>query len=246
MNKSAIYTPKGRAGEYSNLAANIYVGCSNQCLYCYAKNIIGYTRWANPQPQKGVLAAVEKDAARLKPGDEVLLSFLSDPYQKLDEPLQLTRQAIQILKAHGLGVRLLTKCGVASARDFDLLDDRDWYGATLTFAKTADSLEWEPQAAVPTARLEVLSAAHQRGIQTWASMEPVIDPRQTLELIEIASPYVDHFKVGKWNHDRRAALIDWGAFLRQAVSLLNALGKSYYVKRDLAVFGDTLRQEWPR
>lgn len=31
---SAIYQPKGKAGEYAKYAVNFYVGCSNDCDYC--------------------------------------------------------------------------------------------------------------------------------------------------------------------------------------------------------------------
>ena len=34
---SAIYQPKGKAGEYAKYAVNFYVGCSNDCDYCYCK-----------------------------------------------------------------------------------------------------------------------------------------------------------------------------------------------------------------
>ena len=35
-NTSVIYEPKGKAGEYSKLAANIYNGCGHGCEYCFA------------------------------------------------------------------------------------------------------------------------------------------------------------------------------------------------------------------
>ena len=37
MSNYAIYRPKGKALEYSRLACNFYVGCSNGCTYCYCK-----------------------------------------------------------------------------------------------------------------------------------------------------------------------------------------------------------------
>ena len=43
MNK-AIYKPKGKAGEYARFACNFYVGCSNDCSYCYCKKgVLGHS-----------------------------------------------------------------------------------------------------------------------------------------------------------------------------------------------------------
>ena len=40
---SIIYRPKGRAAEYAPWAANIFVGCSNDCEYCYCKKgVLGH------------------------------------------------------------------------------------------------------------------------------------------------------------------------------------------------------------
>ena len=33
---NVIYEPKGRAREYSELACNLYRGCTHGCRYCYA------------------------------------------------------------------------------------------------------------------------------------------------------------------------------------------------------------------
>ena len=33
---SIIYKPKGKALEYSELAANLYRGCGHACTYCFA------------------------------------------------------------------------------------------------------------------------------------------------------------------------------------------------------------------
>lgn len=37
INGRVIYSPKGKALEYAENAANFYVGCSNGCTYCYLK-----------------------------------------------------------------------------------------------------------------------------------------------------------------------------------------------------------------
>jgi DNA repair photolyase len=41
FNGKAIYQPAGKAAEYAEYACNFYVGCSNQCTYCYLRKGIG-------------------------------------------------------------------------------------------------------------------------------------------------------------------------------------------------------------
>lgn len=46
-------------------------------------------------------------------------------------------------------------------------------------------------------------------------------------------PYVDAYKVGRWNHDARSNSINWEAFARQSCDMIRAAGKRLYVKHDL-------------
>jgi len=237
-----IYQPKGKAFEYSPLAANLYKGCAHGCVYCYGPaatftdreqfSAVDYIR-----PRPGVIEALEKEAKRLK-GDkrEILLSFTSDCYQPLEQELELTRQALKILMAHGLTVTVLTKGGSwGIIRDMDLLkrNPLNAWSVTLTFDNPADSLQWEPQAALPEDRIESLRIAHAAGIKTWVSFEPVIDPEAVYRLLDKTHEFVDLYKVGKWNHDKRAKAVDWREFREKIEAQLISLGKAYYLKNDL-------------
>lgn len=76
---SIIYEPRGKAKEYSDLAVNLYTGCSHACRYCYCPGIVRkkLDEWsANPKPRLNILRLLENDAKKLK-GDprEILLSF---------------------------------------------------------------------------------------------------------------------------------------------------------------------------
>lgn len=237
-----IYMPKGKAQEYSDLALNLYTGCSHGCHYCYSPLVLKRDRvefHANVHPRKDILKKIAKEAP-LHTGKEVFLCFTCDPYGP-EMDTMTTRDAIRILHNAGVGVNILTKGGLRLLRDIDLLIDNpelSKVGATLTFDNVEDSIAWEPHAAVPSQRLDMLNHAHDYGIPTWASLEPVIDPKQTLELIRKSAPFVDHYKVGRWNYDKRANEIDWAKFLREVTALLESLGKDYYIKKDLAVFSE--------
>jgi len=233
-----IYEPKGRALEYAPLAANLYKGCSHGCLYCYAPPATRTSRadFLQAHPRQDILARLERDATKLH-GDprEILLSFTTDPYQPLDATLHLTRQALEILARHQLAVTVLTKGPSRAWQDFDFLarNPRNRFGVSLTFANDEDSRLWEPMADLPGDRIRMLEWAKKERLTTWVSLEPVIEPEQTLDLIRRSWPWVDTYAVGKLNHHPRAHCTDWQLFRRDLVELLQRLGKPYFLKADL-------------
>jgi DNA repair photolyase len=238
-----IYEPKGKAGEYGKFALNLYEGCTHGCKYCYVPAIRRKT------PEAYAARAVERnfrwdalaEEIRLLKGQSLFLCFTCDPYQPLNDGANYTRRVIKMCHENGVAVTILTKGGKRSEDDLNYWAENSIrsaltnYGATLTFLNDADSRAWEPGAALPVDRIAMLRKAHAMGIPTWASLEPVIDPAQSLEIIDRCHEFVDVFKVGKWNHDIRANAIDWRAFGREAIGILKRYGNRYYIKNDLAM-----------
>jgi DNA repair photolyase len=232
-----IYEPKGKAKEYAELAVNLYKGCGHGCKYCYAPKILRMSIeqfHRQPHPRKNVLLNLEKDCQRLQ-GDSrhVLLSFLSDPYQPIDNNYKLTRKAIDILKNHHFKLKVLTKGGLRATRDFDLLEPGDCVGATLTTTNIGASLHWEPEASLPEERFQMLRKAKEHGFDTWVSFEPIIMPRHVIDMVEITHEYVDEYKIGKLNYHPFAKEIHWSYWTREIVDCIRSYGKKLYVKEDL-------------
>jgi DNA repair photolyase len=238
-----IYQPGPKAREYSDLAANLFTGCSHGCLYCYVPNLVHKERdhfHGSVEPRKGILENLTREA-HVYTDKEVFLCFTCDPYCPEEETQKITHEAVKILHNADVGVNILTKGAALARRDFPLFlkqPFRTRIGVTLTFNNDADSLKWEPNASLPRERIKLLYEAHHNGLRTWASLEPVIDPEQTLDLIKTTAPYVDIFKVGRWNYDSRASSINYADFLRDVTKLFKDLGASYYIKKDLACFSD--------
>ena len=236
-----IYEPKGKAREYSPLALNLYEGCAHGCIYCYARMIRKkkIEQFVDAKPRKDILSKLEHDLENWNgKKDTCLLCFMCDPYQPLDVELKLTRLAIRALNRHGFPVQILTKGGMRAARDFDILSQNQGnkFAVTLTTDDPVESSQWEPSATLPSERIESLKLAHENGIETWVSFEPVFNPDAVYRLINATHSFVDLYKVGKMNYHARAKEIDWREFRIKTETLLSSLGKKYYIKDDLRAF----------
>ena len=235
---SVIYEPRGKAREYSPLAVNIYSGCSHQCEYCYAPATLHVLKekFHESYPRTNILDKIEKDAQKLQLANKkesVLLCFTCDPYQPIDDKYLLTRKTIEILHYYNLDVMLLTKGGLRAERDFDLLTSKDWFGVTLTNLNDTLSLQWEPGAALPEERINSLYMAHEKGIKTWISLEPVLYPEVSLEIIRRTHSFVDKYKVGILNYHPHSKNIDWHKFAIDVSDVFIKLRCDYYLKNDL-------------
>ena len=229
-----IYEPKGKAKEYGDYAINIYTGCPHKCYYCFAPNVLNKVKddfHSCIEPRKNIVEEVRKQIEREKiTGKLIHLCFTCDPYPNGYDTTP-TREIIKILKNSGNNVQILTKGD--GSRDFDLLDENDWYGATIS-CNTDRALEDEPNTLNPLSRLLVLSEAKHKGIKTWVSFEPVIDDKAVIKCLTEYHTLFDKVKIGKLNY--YPSDIDWGKFGRKAESLCKQLGIDYYIK-------DSLRKE---
>jgi DNA repair photolyase len=235
---SMIYAPAGQAGEYSPLAANPYRGCGHKCAYCYVPNVLRMDRKefdAGAVPRADFIRHLTRDATKyqaLGSREQVMLSFTTDPYHPGDNAL--TRQTLEVLIEHGLGICTLTKGGGRARRDLDLFrPDRDAFASTLTSIDDEFSRKWERGAAMPADRIDTLRHFHDAGIFTWVSLEPVLDTAATLEIIRQTHGFVDLFKVGRVNYSGLTKTTDWERFTGDVLEVLSATGAGHYIKKDL-------------
>lgn len=259
MTLRIIYEPRGRAREYARLAASGYRHCNHGCRYCFNPLALHCTPEAflKPVVRQGVLTAFEKDCKELAAAEdqrEILLSFSTDPYNELEDRYHITASMIGLLVKYGLHYTILTK-GRRPLRDIELLQQRPdlcRFGTTLTLLDEKDREVWEPNATPGKFRIECLEYAARRGIRTWASIEPVLYPQQSLELIRLAIPYCQEFRIGKFNHSPQLREFmdsigyqpptdaELAQFVDDAGQLLGQSGRRCIFKKDLQPY---LRRE---
>ena len=223
-----IYEPKGKAKEYGDYAINIYTGCPHECFYCFAPSVLRKAKddfHKCVEPRKNIVEEVKKQIERENiTGKLIHLCFTCDPYP-CGYDTTPTREIIKAIKESENNVQILTKGD--GSRDFDLLDENDWYGITLDGIGNGSKPLWK-------SRVDALAEANSKGIKTWVSFEPVTNERQFFIELHLVSLMVNKVKIGKLNY--HPSSIDWKSFGEKAEALCKSLGIDYYIK-------DGLREE---
>lgn len=226
-----IYKPAGAAAEYGDYAVNIYTGCPHRCYYCFAPSVRHIKRevfHSCVEPRKDIVEELRRQLEREQiTGQIIHLCFTCDPYP-VGRDTTVTREVIQVLKEFGNHVQILTKGN--GDRDFDLLDGEDWYGVTISCDIPMSGIK-EPFAISPADRLYGLETAKCRGINTWVSFEPVLDPKDVLDCIRGCAYFIDKVKIGKLNY--HTSDINWEQFGREAEAVCRGMGLDYYIKDSL-------------
>lgn len=242
MAMKVIYEPKGRAKEYADLACNDYFGCPHGCVYCFAPSVMRSDRdkyHSEVKPREEMIRKwFEHDCIELEKKHDtrrIHLNFISDPYPELEKEIHLTRFCIETAMKHGVGINILTKGKFDTVSpDMGLFKDAGvHFGVSCCWNSDSARSEWEPNASTVDDRRKLLMAAHELGIFTWVSMEPVVYPNEAMEFYRNNKPYVDLWKVGKLNYHPHAKEVDWCQFRTCFEYEAGKYGSRYILKKDL-------------
>lgn len=233
-----IYQPKGKAREYSPWACNLYNGCSNKCEYCYNRHGVGAKLLGNDIPTLKTGATIEqfkKELLKYKDqiiadGKGLFFSFVSDPF--LDDTFELNMECANIALKEKVPCVFLSKrrVPVQMIPMFMKHVHKVKVGFTLT---GFDHLE--PGADTNEQRITEIKALSTRGISTWASIEPIIDPDKSLEMIEKAyGAGCREFKIGLLSGKKNYTTEQIRTFLRKIEPFMN--GCNVYLKDSIYEF----------
>ena len=148
------------------------------------------------EPRRNILNELKRDAKRLE-GDsrEILVCPDADPYQS-DESASLARKALLLLEQYHLRVQVLTKGGLRSARDFDILAQPLEILCIYSSVRKLRE-EWEPGGVPIVERMQAVREAHAAGITTWVKIRPMAFPAELIGLVELLRADVDSWIIGR-------------------------------------------------
>lgn len=248
----AIYQPCGKAAEYSPWACNFFTGCSNDCEYCYCKRGAMSHVWSPKATLKKCftdedhaldvfkyeLIKARSDHQSIKERG-ILFSFTTDPL--LPQTKWLTFRAAQFANELGIPVKILTKRAdfLNDAKFFWLDEKLTAFGFTLTGFD-----EKEPSASLNSERIAAMEELHDMGFRTFASIEPVITPAMSRQMIEATAGFCDLYNVGlisgkgKDYYNRHHLTLLWNYLSEKA-----SLGHKIYLKDSLLKYFNVPREK---
>ena len=159
---------------------NLYRGCQHGCIYCDARSLC--YQMNHPFEDIGVkenaLPLLEQALRAKRKKCMIGTGAMSDPYMPLEEKLQLTRGALELIHRYGFGVAIQTKsCRIL--RDLELLkaiNDQNKAVVQMTLTTYDERLcrMVEPNVSTTRQRAEALRKFRDAGIPTVVWLSPLL------------------------------------------------------------------------
>jgi DNA repair photolyase len=144
-------------------------GCSHDCKYCYAKSLLSFRKFWNPQdPKVADIAKIEKQIKKIADGKcgeirAVRLGGMTDCFQPIEATHHVTYETIKLLNKYKIHYLIVTKSDLVASDEYMKILDRDLAHIQITVTTTDDDLSMTYEKAVPPSRriaaIEKLQAA---------------------------------------------------------------------------------------
>src|SRR5512141_2247862 len=165
---------------------NPYRGCFHACSYCYARTSHEYLGFgAGTDFDRKIVVKVNAPellraelSRRSWKGETIIFSGNTDCYQPLEAVYELTRRCLEVCAGFRNPVAIITK-GALVRRDAELLARMSREASvsvslSIPFSDDAMSRAIEPNASLPSQRIETLRLLSEIGIRTSVGVAPVI------------------------------------------------------------------------
>ena len=159
---------------------NLYRGCQHGCIYCDSRSECYHMDhdFEDIEIKENALALLEDVLRRKRKPCMIGTGSMSDPYMPLEDELQYTRKALELINRYGFGATLITKSNRV-LRDLDLLkaiNDKTKCVVQMTLTTYDEELcrKLEPGVCTTKARFEALKTLRDAGIPTVVWLCPIL------------------------------------------------------------------------
>ena len=159
---------------------NLYRGCQHGCIYCDSRSRCYHMdhRFEDVAVKKNGIELLDLALKRKRRPCMIATGTMSDPYTPIEEDLQMTRRALEVIERHGCGISILTKSDLI-LRDLDILariNRRSKAVVQMTLTTMDENLcrLIEPAVCTTQKRIEVLHRCQKMGIPTVVWLSPIL------------------------------------------------------------------------
>ncbi len=191
--------------EWADSNVNCYVGCSNNCRYCYAKKMaIRFNRkteetWKIMEPNQKYI-----DKGYHKRQGRVMFPTSHDiTRESLDNCLTVLRKLLESQNEILITTKPKFDCIKKICIEFQKFKDQIQFRFTITSLNNEILKFWEPGAPKFEERFKALKFSYSQGYKTSISIEPYLD-NNPFDLVDTLIPYVtESIWIGKMNYISR-------------------------------------------
>ena len=159
---------------------NLYRGCTHGCIYCDSRSRCYQINhiFEDIEVKENALELLEKALKTKRKRCMIGTGAMTDPYLPLEERLELTRGALELIYRYGFGAAVHTKSD-RCLRDLELLakiNDRSKAVLQMTLTTYGDGLcrILEPNVSPTSRRVAALKAFRDAGVPTVVWLSPIL------------------------------------------------------------------------
>lgn len=177
--KSIVTRTKSTAWFGAQYNMNIYKGCCHGCIYCDSRSqCYRIENFDNVRAKEDALKIIRDDLRKKVKTGVISTGAMSDPYNKFEKDLCLTRHALELIDAYEFGIAIATKSSLIT-RDIDILKDIQKHSPVIckiTITTYDDELckKIEPNVSLSSERFKAIEQLSKAGIFSGILLMPVL------------------------------------------------------------------------
>lgn len=169
-----------------NFSLNIYRGCTHACAYCFARPTHEYLGFgAGTDFESKIVVKINAPellrkelSKRSWKGEQISMSFTSDPYIPLEAKYELTKKCLEIMLEFRNPAAIVTKSALVR-RDVDILSELNQKARcavffSIPFLDVEVCRALEPYVPLPEARFKAMRVLAEAGVSVGLAIAPVI------------------------------------------------------------------------
>ena len=159
---------------------NLYRGCLHGCIYCDSRSTCYNIQhnFEDVEIKSNAIDLLEKALKNKRKKCMIGIGSMTDPYIPLENEIQNTRKALELIYKYGFGATLITKSSLV-LKDLDILKEinkktKCVIQITLTTFNEKLCKIIEPNVSTTKERFEVLKILNQNNIPTVVWLTPIL------------------------------------------------------------------------